>query len=167
MATVFYLRNYFERGSGREVLNHKNLIVKECDNHLVFYDAVTYTPLWQTTSIVEKIDTGRGVIVTTRSGAKYELMKVCLNYDPKREIPEPINTRREYKGINYGDGYTRYTYTFPEGQTLTEDEFKAFLIRNEKCLYPSPADSDWWEDDYSVTRSGAKWVYEITHKYTD
>ena len=113
--------------------------------------------------------------VVTTSCHKYSFVNVetvIPTYLPFRRCdpapePEPIKmvgSQKDYKSINYGDGYDKMTYTF--NREISADEFIQWCKdntnrrMNEKQSYP-------FESYVEIRGSGKTWEHKIILCYTD
>ena len=80
-------------------------------------------------------------------------------------VENPDDVDREYKPINYGDGWDKYTYEFSE--PVTEIEFIKYVAEHTNHMFQF--DSNYYRDYSSIERSKdgltLKWVWNRV--YTD
>lgn len=159
-----------------DVLNGKLLAVrhdKEKTGHLMFIDITSKTVIWETTSMIESVETKDGIIFKTASGSSYDFIDVVTlvpTYNPPTVVEMPVeidfivvNEKTDYRPIHYGDGYDRTAYEF--SREITEKEFIAFLEKKNICTrtkqeYP-------YQDYAKIEGSGTKWTYTWVRCYTD
>lgn len=171
---VYTLRNTIF-GNG-DVLNGKLLAVrhnKEKTGHLMFIDITSKTVIWETTSMVESIETKDGIIFKTASGSSYDFIDVVTlvpTYNPPTVVEMPVvidfavvSKNHDYLSIHYGGGYDLDEYEF--SREITEKEFLAFLKEEKLCTrttqeYP-------YQDYAKISGSGKKWTYKWIRCYTD
>ena len=152
------------------VVGGKVIKVRTLDGQYCFIDFFTNKTLWYTTAGKWEVINSNTCRLTT-TNTVYEFVK--LNNLPE-EIADPlaekdgpsnfevISEDKDYKPINYGDGYDRRTFKF--SREITREEFTAFLTDRKFDLTPK---GPWWQDYAEIEGSGDTWVYTWVRVYTD
>ena len=73
-----------------------------------------------------------------------------------------VSSKRSYKPIKYGDGYSKTEFTFD--RSINESEFIAFLKDNNFKFIPK---TTWYMDYTTVSGNGNTWEYTLVRVYTD
>ena len=166
--------------NGASCLNGKLILIKKNKETgtLVFVDALTNQPLWETTPIRDRAfsDDRNSVVINTASGSVYEMINVSsiiptvgdvltVVAPAKVAVVDALNVLNKAftsKPIKFGNGYDRTTFTF--NRDITKDEFVKFL---EDRKYTMHYPEGWWDDHSEITGSKNKWAYTWVKVYTD
>lgn len=140
-----------------ELLNKKKLKLKirKQANHLGIMPVDEDQIVWET-SAIQSVDQNDNTVTITTRNSVYKFLRIDnLGVE---------TLEHDLKGINYGNGHSKYVYKF--SRALSQEELEAWLRVNYHLVRYEHA----WYEDYCVIKKlddGFTWEYTHVMAYTD